>query len=322
MGCNKLTVGFSPHRTEALPFAAEVMRHHQAIILEEPEDPYFIKMLLKELSIDEYLLEVDFEFPVFARRSCELLRQLHAQGKKILQVEPFMERLQEIHDYFSQGGTPDGIDGESPHYPVYQAERRWTGALLHYYETSVGGGFDEVVSAVQAFAREDAARGNLRDALRSQGIAQAVESSGPAYLEAGELHIALLGHLRRRLPGSTSLRPVYLMGPAIREMTGKRHAMGPGDLLTLLYTFRPDYEGEKADLLAARNLIHVKIMAKEEILESGDRFPHTRDQIDSNRLVEGLSYPSCQRLFEEIRFRETDEARQVVREYRGRMNGG
>jgi hypothetical protein len=110
------------------------------------------------------------------------------------------------------------------------------------------------------------------------------------------------------------------MEPAIREMTGKRHAMGPGDLLTLLYSFRPHYEGERADLLAARNLVHVKIITKEEIAEGADRFPHTSDQIDSNWLVEGLSYRSCRELFEQIRFCKTDEARQVVREYRRRIN--
>lgn len=317
-----MTLGFSPHRAESLRFAAELMSHHQTIILEEPRDPYFIKMLHEELSIDDYLLEVDFEFPRFAHRSCEMLRCFHAQGKEILQVEPFLERLQEIHDFFSQGGRPDGIDEESPRYPVYQIERRWTGELLHYYETSAGRRFDEIVSAVQAFARADAARGNLRDELRSERIAEVVESGGSAYVEAGELHVPLLRYLREQLPGSTDLRPVYLMEPAIREMTGKRHAMGPGDLLTLLYSFRPNYQGERADLLAARNLIHVKIIAKEEIIEDGDRFPHTRDQIDSNSLVEGLSYRSCQRLFAQIRFCKTEEARQIVREYRRRMNGG
>jgi hypothetical protein len=105
-------------------------------------------------------------------------------------------------------------------------------------------------------------------------------------------------------------------------MIGKRRATSPGDLLTLLYVFRPDYAGERADLLAARNLIHVKILAKEEIEASEDPFPHTRDQIESNRLVGTLSYHECHGLFEQIRSRKTDEARQVVREYSERTNGG
>jgi hypothetical protein len=279
-------------------------------------------MVRKELSIDDYLLEVDFEFPLFARRSCELLLDLHAQAKQILQVEPFMERLLEIHDFFGQDGSPEGIEEGSPRYEVYGAERMWTGALLDYYETSVSGPFDQVVAAVKTFAKADAARGNLRDALRAESIAQIVESNESVYVEAGELHVGLLRELRQRLPTPSPLRPVYLMEPVIRQMIHKRCAMGPGDLLTLLYAFRPNYEDAKADLLAARNLIHVKFLLKEEIEDSGEPFPHTRDQIEANRLVERLSYQACKRLFEEIRFRKTHEARQVVREYGKRVNGG
>ena len=312
----RVTLALSPHRVEALPLAAARMREHQVIILEEPRNPSLTGMLREELAIDDYLAEMDLEFPVFTRRSCELLRELYAEGREILQIEPFMERLGQIRAFFGRDGSPEAIEEGSVYQQVYEAERSWTGALIDYYEMSMEGQFDQVVSAVQAFAREDAARGTLRDALRAESTAAALPSNGSVYLEAGDLHIALLRRLRERLPDSTRLETVYLLEPVIRPLTGRRQSMGPGDLLTLLYAFRPDYEGERADLLAARNLIHIKILAKEEIEGSEDPFPHTRDQIDSNLLVEGLSYQACHELYLEIRFRKTSEARQVVRAYR------
>ena len=312
----KITVAFSPHRAEALPFAAETMRKHDAIVLEEPANPLLVGMLEQKVPIDEYLLEMNFEFPRFTRKSCELLIELHGQGKKILQVEPFMERLGEIHDFFGQGGSPEGIQEGASHHAVYREEHRWTAALLDYYQKSTGRDFDEIVSAVKTFARADASRGRLRDRLRAEKILSMARSYKSVYVEAGELHVPLLGELRQRIDAQDSLKPVYLMGSVVKRLGGKGRALGPGDLLTLIYAFRPDYEGSRVDLLAARNLIHVKILKKVEIEEGEDRFPHTRDQIESNELVDGLSYTECQGLFEKVRSLATDEAREVVRAYR------
>ncbi len=311
-----ITLSFSPHRIEALPLAAETMRSHEAIILEEPESPHLAPMLRGELPIDDYLLETDAGFPRFGRKSCQLLRELHGAGKAILQIEPFMERLLEIHDLFGNGGVPEEILEDSPHHAVYWAERRCTEALLDYYAKSSGHGFDAAVAATQAFAREDAARGRLRDRLRAEEIVQALDAHSSVYIEAGELHAALLPELKGRLPESARLRPLYLLDSAVRRFGGTSRGLGPGDLLTLIYLFRPAGKGPRCDLLAARNLIHVKILMKEEMEDREGEFPHTRDQIESNRLVEGLSYRECGILYEEIRWLETKEARRRVREYR------
>jgi hypothetical protein len=317
---NRVTLAFSPHRVEALSLAACRMRRHEAIILEEPEHPRLVSMLRKKLSIDTYLLETDVGFPRFARRSCQLLQELYAEGKEILQVDPFMDRLLEIHDLFGAGGSPEEIREGSPHHPVYRAERRCASALLDYYQKSAGPDFDEVVASTLAYAKADAARGRLRDRLRAEKLASIVGSYESVYVEAGELHVVLLPELRRRIPSTTVLLPVYLMDPAVRQFGGKRRALGPGDVLTLIYGFRPDYEGPRADLLAARNLIHIKILNKEEMEGAEGLFPHTWDQVESNRLVEGLSYPECRGLFQEIRSLATEEARQRVRAYRQRGN--
>jgi hypothetical protein len=312
----KITVAFSPHRAEALPFAADTMRKHEAIVLEEPANPLLVGMLERKVPIDEYLLEMDFEFPRFARRSCELLRELYREGKKILQVEPFMERLGEIHDFFGEGGRPEGIQEGASHHAVYREEHEWTAAILDYYQKSGGRDFDEIVSAVKTFARADASRGRLRDRMRAEETVSMARSYESVYVEAGDLHAPLLGELRQRIAPRDLLKPVYLMQPVVKRLGGKGQALGPGDLLTLIYAFRPDYQGQRAGLLAARNLIHVKILKKVEIVEGEDRFPHTRDQIESNQLVERLSYADCRGLFEQIRSLKTDEAREVVRAYR------
>ena len=57
-----------------------------------------------------------------------------------------------IHESFAKGKRPEDLDKGSILYYVYLAERDATGALLHFYKTSVTGTFEEVITAVRNFA--------------------------------------------------------------------------------------------------------------------------------------------------------------------------
>jgi hypothetical protein len=317
---DRITVAFSSHRPETLPIAAEWMRRHDVVVLEEPPNEIFEGMIRGRVSIEDYLLTTDFEFPLFARRSCGLQRTLHAEGKTILQVDPFMERLSEIHDRFAEGCAPAQVEADRRHGEVYRAERRWTAALLRYYETAVRDEFDVVVAALQAFTRADAARGTLRDRLRAEALVRLLPPDRSVYVEAGGIHLRLVGELNSRLDPARSLVSLHLMEPVLKRLSGKRRYPGPGDKLTLLFTMRPEYRGPLADLLAARALVHVKILRKDEIDGEDGLFPHTRDEIECNRLVDDLSYEECGRLFERIRSLSITQARAVVTAHRGTVD--
>ena len=128
----RITIGFSIHRPEIIPLIAELMRDHQVIVLEEPPDPEFRRMLHGALSIDDYLFQINVEYPVFSRCMCQLVRELHGKRKKILQVEPFLQHLLEIHSFLAEGRSPSEIAPGSIRHRVYLAERNATGALLDY----------------------------------------------------------------------------------------------------------------------------------------------------------------------------------------------
>jgi hypothetical protein len=78
-----LTVAFATHRPETLPLTDKLMARHEAIFLEEPPAPGFSAMLAGELTIDDYLMPLDIEYPEYSRAACELLRHHHQQGKRI-----------------------------------------------------------------------------------------------------------------------------------------------------------------------------------------------------------------------------------------------
>ena len=108
-----VTIGLSVHRPEMIPVISRAMRKHEAIFLEEPPVPEFTDMLCGNLSIDSYLLKLDLEYPEFSRGMCSLLCELYEQGRKIFQVEPFLEVLLQVHEYFAAGHVPDEIEKDS-----------------------------------------------------------------------------------------------------------------------------------------------------------------------------------------------------------------
>lgn len=312
---SRATLVFSNHRPETVDPAKQLMAGHDAVILEEPPDPEFHRMLSGRLDIDSYLETSDLEYPEFSLRMCKALRELHSAGKRLYQVEPFLEKLVEIHERFADGGSPADLKRGTDLYEVYMAERNATSALLGFYEVSVRGVLEETVDAVKRFARADAARFAIRDRMRAHAIVTVLKGRGSYYIEAGQIHYPLRRHLKRRLPANYPLTVKFLMAGAVRAMGFRNHLYGPGDLLTLFYRFHPNAMSRNEDLLAARALIYNKLIIKEEATETVDSYPHTRNELEVGATVRLLSMADCARLFPVIRRVPTKTAQDMVRHY-------
>jgi hypothetical protein len=315
MGDPRISVVFANHRLETLPLAEARMRVHEVVVLEEPPAPDFADMLASRLTIDAYTDELELEFPAFTRASCVMLRGLAAGGITFLQSDPYIEVLLSIHDIFDQGGRPADVDQRSRMGAVYRIEQRWTAALLGFYACSGSDDFDQVVRALQRFARVDAMRGRFRDRLRAAAIATLIKGFRAVYVEAGPLHLPLLMDLRRQLGKAAEVRPVWLTESETRRLARRRQLIGPGDELTLRCAFHPEFSGTRADLLAARSLIYVKLQNKEEALESAGPFPHIHSEFEAMSMVSRLSYDDCHVLYPRVRSVGTQEARAVVGGY-------
>ena len=308
-----VTLAFSIHRPEILPLAADLMAAHDAIFLEEPPTRGFAAMLRGELAVAEYLMESETEYPEFGRRTCDLLQALSRRGIPIFQVEPFLEALVGIHDFFADGGRPAELPSGSVVSRVYAAEKAATAALLAYYRTVMTGSFEAALAAVKAFAAVDAARFRLRDDLRAEALVSRMAGYARVYIEAGEIHHGLWGALRIALAGRGRLRVRYLSASVVRQLTGRGRLVGPGDCLTLCYLYHPASRDPRLDLMAARSLVYNKLLTKEEMPAGADEFPHTRDEVATIQVVQRLSLEDCKTLFPVIRRLGTAAARELVR---------
>ena len=317
-----ITIGFSSHQVEALPFILSQMERHQVILLEEPPVPNFAGMLNSTIPIDNYIMELDYGFPEFGRQMCVLLRKLRRGGKLILQVEPYLEKLLQIHELLASGKTAEEISGRPEFREVYEAEKRATGALISYYSVSTTGVFASVVEAVKTFARVDALRLTLRERLRANAIASLYRPGETMYVEAGYIHYPLYRYLRQKMDKGQEIKVVYPLASVIKKLKGRRRNMGPGDILTLHYALHNGVKEETADLLAARSLIYIKLIEKEELFPGKSGTPHIEDEIKVNRLVYRLDFNQCGELFQRIRLSKRQQAVEMAQEYLGACEKG
>ncbi len=315
-----ITVAFSTHRLEVLKEAEARMREHDTIALEEPPHPDFHAMLCGDITIEDYLQETDYEFPRFAEASCRLYRVLHASGKRLLQVDPYMEKLNRLHDFLADGGDLQAVDPKDPMQAVYYAEKRATAALLHFYETSMTAPFTHVVQAVIQFARADAARIALRDAMRAKRLAEEALKVSTLYVESGYIHWKLFRDLCRCIEPKRRVRVCFLLEREARGRLGRKQVLGPGDTLTLLFVFHPKIRGPFVDLLAARSLIYIKLLHKGEMEPDEASVPHLEDEIQAYRLTDRLSLTDCEKLYSQVRRRSPQEAREIVKTYSAKGN--
>jgi hypothetical protein len=198
---------------------------------------------------------------------------------------------------------------------VYLAEKHATGALIFFYALSMKAPFDDVIEGVKRFARADSLRLALRERLRARAIAEVVRPGDFTYVEAGYIHYPLHRLLREEIGGRTTIRVIFLLGPVVRKLGGKRRNLGPGDILTLHYAFNNRLPEASASLLAARSLIYIKLINKEELLPGESEAPHSEDEVMVNRLVDRLEFGQCRDLFDRIRLADRRTALELTRAF-------
>jgi hypothetical protein len=312
-----VTLGLSIHRPELVPIMGASMTDHEIIVLEEPQDAKFERMLNKEIEIDEYLQELDIEYPIFSRTMCRLMQRLSAQHKRIVQVEPYLETLLAIHEFFTEGSLPEDLIKGSLQQRVYMAEKLATAALLEFYQTAHSGSFDAVTESVRQFARQDAARFQLRDELRAEALIPFLEIDSGVFIEAGLMHLGLQRQLQRSMSKAQRLKTKFIADDLLKKHGLSGRLYGPGDRLTLLYIFHPDIEWPHTEtLLAARALVYNKLIHKSEMDEEED-IPNLKNEVACLQMVHSLTISDCRRLYQKIRTYRDGEAKHYATRFLG-----
>jgi hypothetical protein len=172
--------------------------------------------------------------------------------------------------------------------------------LLAFYEAASQAPFEKIVASVKRFARQDARRFVLRDKLRARTLARQVPAYSTSFVEVGQMHYLLWRRLHRELGPGYAVKPRFFMAP-LNARENVQRLYGPGDILTLLYIFHPNYQDSRADLLAARSLIYNQLIEKNEMIPTDGNYPHAANELEVLARVRHLSFADCRGLHERIR---------------------
>ena len=314
---NFLTIAFSPHRIETLPFAQKLMQKHDFIILEEPKNPLFYAFLKNEVSLEEYLKSSDFWFPEFVKETLLLMKNLHNQGKVILQIEPYLEIVSRFQNSLEKGENLENLLDDPEIKEVYLKENKAVGKLIEFYEASIGDDFLKIVSTVKEFSKADAERFRLRDYLRAKAVLELLPSKGKIYIESGTIHIYFKKLLHIYLKKPWKIFHKFLLEDFLKPKFNRPWIFPPGELLTLRYILKRKEDPHIENLLAARSLIYIKIIPKEEIIPTPeDPFPHAKREIEAINMVNKLSFEDCKILYKSLFFiKNYLEAKEIVKTY-------
>ena len=319
MGEEKVVIlGLSPHRVEFLPLLTPLLKGKDLIILEEPPHPAWKSYLQGDLGPEELAEALEAGFPTYSSKMARILKGFWLGGAKICQVEPYLEGLLEIQTLLEEGLSPEKIATLDQRFGIiYQMEHQTTATLLDFY-ASLGATFDTMVARVKAFAQADAQRIRLRDQLRAEAIFQIIKASAPKsiFVEAGYIHGRLSYFMAKKIKAlGYRLICKNLLIEATQKLIRRWPQLpraflpAPGDGLTASYLFKRGQQ--QRDLLAARSLIYIKLITKEELLPSPEiPFPHLLDELYWKLFVSRLDYHHCRRIMEKIRLLGTEEARQ------------
>jgi hypothetical protein len=222
---------------------------------------------------------------------------MHRRGRRVLQIEPYLEHLLTIQMRLADGEPPHRVSAAGPSAAVYAAEKAATGALIDFYQVSAAGDLDAAVDAVLLFAATDARRFRLRDRMRAEALRDIGGAGQRIYVEAGVMHLSMIRHLAAaRRPGQ-GISVVHLQAADTRRLCGRPYLLAPGDRLTFAKIFgRRDPELAQR-LLAARSLVYSRIIETSEMTSPAGGHPHLTDEHRCITMVQLLDMAGCRALY-------------------------
>ncbi len=302
----EVVVVLTSHRVEFLPMLRDEAISAEIIVLEEPTNENLYRLFRNEITLEEYVRGLDTSFPLYTYFLSDLLKNLHQMGKRIYQIEPYLETIQKIQRSIEEGMFSEVIkDAETE--KIRLIEKKAFGAFIDYQEAFMSGDFDRLVEKTIEFSRADAERFKFRDSLRLRKIGEFIESikkeeDDPALklmIEAGSIHTSLPDSLEKALD-MDYVRSINLKEEAAKKI-GVEFMNNPGTRLTEIFIKGIRLRKDKLETLAARSLVYISKISPEEMLPEGEnRFPHLMEELRVTKEVEKMDYNACREEFQRI----------------------
>ncbi|AGK60890.1 hypothetical protein Asulf_00883 [Archaeoglobus sulfaticallidus PM70-1] len=300
----EIEVVLTSHRVEYIPMIRDSAMASEVIMLEEPPNDNLFRFFNGEMDLRSYVKSLDTSFPVYTYFLSDLLKHMNSMGKRILQIEPYLEIVQKMQKSIEDGTFEEFVKDKTIE-SVRNIEKKVFGAFIKYQEVFMSKDFDELVDATVNFSVADAERFRFRDEMRLSKIFEVIEhlrekdENMKIMIESGSIHTRIPERLNKELK-EDYIKTVDLKRIAAK-MLGIEYLKNPGTQLTEIFINDVDAGEEELKLLAARSLVYISKVSPQEMLpKSKNDFPHLVEEMEISKKVSSMDYDECKQEFMKI----------------------
>jgi len=283
----EIIVALTPPRPESIQDLEEIVNKYnvRTIIFELPEPSLIDKFLRGEVTVDDVLLDLELEYPIFTRELLLLAKRLHDKGIKVLFIDPYQEIATRIKvKLFLRKGLEE-LDKDLTARYIAMLELNLGKIFQEYYKAYSRRDFDKLLEATLRYAKFDAERTRFRTELRIRKLQEIVENlDKPILIHTHFINKLLPRELERRL--GKPIKVVDLYEEQLKKI-GKR-IEHPGRRLTQAYLLHDETNIEKLKILAAKTIILVSQYPPAELIPTPEnRYPMLKKDIEILEQLEG-----------------------------------
>jgi len=261
-----IIVALTPPRPEAIQDLEAILREYgiRTFILELPEPPLMKDFLEGKVSVDDVLLDLELEYPMFTRELLLLAKRAHDSGIDVLPIDPYQEIATRIKiKLFFRKGLEE-LDRDLTARYIAMLELNIGKIFQEYYKAYSRRDFDKLIQTTMRYAKFDAERTRFRTELRIRKIIEIFQSlKKPVLIHTHFINKLLPRELERRL--GIKVKTVDIYEKELSKI-GKRGIEHPGRRLTQAYLLHDETNIEKLKTLAAKTLILVSQYPPAELM--------------------------------------------------------
>ncbi len=283
----EVIVALTPPRPESVQDLEELVDkyHIRSIVFELPEPSLLEKFLKGEVTVDDVLLDLELEYPIFTRELLLLAKRLHDRGIRVLFVDPYQEIATRIKvKLFLRKGLEE-LDRDLTARYIAMLELNLGKIFQEYYKAYSRRDFDKLVEVTLRYAKFDAERTRFRTELRIRRLQELWNSiERPVLVHTHFINKLLPKEIERRL--GTPVKVVDIYEEQLKKIG--RRIEHPGRRLTQAYLLHDENDPNKLKILAAKTVVLVSQYPPAELVPTPEnRYPMLRKDIEILEQLEG-----------------------------------
>ena len=304
MSSKEIWIVLTPPRVEFIPKLEQKAEQARCVILELPEGEMVKAFLEGELSVDDALLELELEYPLFTRELLLCARRLKEKGKKIILLDPYQEIATDIKvKLFLRKGLEQLEQDLTARY-IAMIELSISKILQEYDKAKRENNFEKLTELTMKYAKFDAERIRFKTELRIRKIIELIQENQveyPLLVHTHFLNKLLPQELSKRLGKGFDIKIFDLYDEAQEELNlGKFYH--PGRRLTEIFLLHERIPENDIRLLAAKTLILVTLYPKHEVMPTRDKkYPLLMKDFEIYNILKNIkTLEECKKLYLEL----------------------